>query len=144
MSEQIAEVCWDRGYLYHVGLMIPGGAAGVVQGPDTDLHAWMESQLIEMQDMMCHEKLEVRPHKTPSESKQDMVDYATSLWLAADHTQGEKSFKRNGLNNAMDGSEDHLITRQGRQRNFGWSSEWIVFASTSRQRWKRFWKIELR
>ena len=37
------------------------------------------------------------------------------LWEAADHEQGEKSFKRNALNNAMDGSEDHLITRTAKE-----------------------------
>ena len=43
-----------------------------------------------------------------------MSDAATTLWALCDHTQGERSFKRNGLTNALDGTEDHLISRTAR------------------------------
>ena len=62
-NPEIAELCWSRGYLYHEGLMVPGGATGVVQGPDTDLHAWLEAELLELQSMEEHEKLQKRPAK---------------------------------------------------------------------------------
>ena len=114
-SDAIADVAWSHGYLYHEGLMVPGGATGVVQGPDTDLHAWLEAELIELQSISQHEKLSVRPSRTPTETRQDMVDGSTSLWEAADHEQGEHSFKRNGLDNALDGSEDNLITRTAKE-----------------------------
>ena len=113
-SEHIGEVCWKRGYLYHEGLLVPGGATGVVAGPDTDLHAWLERELIEMQTQHQHESMLVRPWQAPKATPQDVVDYSTSLRLAAEHEQGEKSFKRNGLDNAMDGTEDRLITRTTR------------------------------
>ncbi len=91
-----------------------GGATGVVQGPDTDLHAWLESELISLQELEGTAKLLERPHKVPTETRQSMSDYATTLWALANHTQGERSFKRNGLNNALDGREDHLISRTAR------------------------------
>ena len=114
-SQEIGNVAWSRGYLYHEGLMVPGGATGVVQGPDTDLHAWLEAEIMEMQIAAQNEKLLLRPNKSPSDSRQDMVDHSTSLWENCDHGQGEKSFKRNGLNNALDGTEDYLITRTAKE-----------------------------
>ena len=111
----IEKLAWDRGYVYASGVMVPGGATGVVQGPDTDLHAWVESELIAMQDLEQTAKLIARPHKTPSSSRQDMVNYATTIWEAADHSNAARSFKRNGLSNSLDGDEDHLISRSARE-----------------------------
>jgi hypothetical protein len=45
----IHALAWERGYYYHEGLMVLGGATGIVQGPDTDLHAWLERELIAVQ-----------------------------------------------------------------------------------------------
>ena len=75
---------------------------------------WNESYVIEMQTPQQHESMMLRPEKAPKATRQDVVDYSTSLWLAAEHEQGEKIFKRNGLDNAMDGTEDRLITRTAR------------------------------
>ena len=94
---------------------MPGGATGVVQGPDTDLHAWLENELTGLQEASTSAQLSVRPRSTPSETRQSMVDYAIALWEMADHKQGSKSFKRNGVNNNLDGSEDYLITRTARE-----------------------------
>ena len=92
-----------------------GGATGVVQGPDTDLHAWLEKELTGLQEASTSAQLSVRPRSTPSENRQSIVDYAIALWEMADHKQGSKSFKRNGVNNNLDGSEDYLITRIARE-----------------------------
>ena len=112
---ELEALAWSRGYVYHPGLMVPGGATGIVQGPDTDLHAWLEAELISLQDLETSARLLERPHRTPNESRQSMSDYATSLWEVCDHSQGERSFKRNGLTNALSGSEDALITRSARE-----------------------------
>ena len=114
-GEYIEALAWSCGYIYAEGLMVPGGATGVVQGPDTDLHAWLEAELIAIQDLETSARLLERPNRTPAESRQSMSDYATSLWAACDHKQGELSFKRNGLNNCLRGSQDHLITRTARE-----------------------------
>ena len=115
LSPDITKLAFERGYISHEGLMVPGGATGIVQGPDTDLHAWLEKELIGLQEASTSAKLSVRPGSTPSESRQSMVDYSIALWEMADHRQGVKSFKRNGLNNNLDGSEDKLITRSARE-----------------------------
>ena len=98
LSPDIITLAWERGYISHEGLMVPGGATGVVQGPDTDLHAWLEKELIGLQEASTSAQLSVRPRSTPSETRQSTVDYAIALWEMADHKQGVKSFKRNGLN----------------------------------------------
>ena len=87
----------------------------MVQGPDTDLHAGVESELIALQDLEQTAKLRERPNKTPSCSRQDMVNFATTIWGAADHVNAACSFKRNGLTNSLSGNEDHLISRAARE-----------------------------
>ena len=57
--------------------MVPGGATGVVQGPDTDLHAWLEAELLELQAMEEHEKLQKRPRKT------ERNRYAAIAWTGS-------------------------------------------------------------
>jgi hemerythrin-like domain-containing protein len=94
--------------------MVPGGATGIVQGPDTDLHAWMEQEMISLQILSTHAKLLARPGKVPTESRQDMVDFGCTVWEACDHSKGENSFKRNGLANDLSGTEDHLISREAK------------------------------
>jgi len=114
MDPAIAALAWSRGYVYASGVMVPGGATGVVQGPDTDLHAWVEAELVALQDLEATAKLMERPHKTPSNSRQDMINYATCIWESADHANAAASFKRNGLTNSLSGEEDILITRAAR------------------------------
>ena len=114
-SAEITTLAFERGYISHEGLMVPGGATGIVQGPDTDLHAWLEKELISVQEASTSAQLSVRPGSTPSENRQSMVDYAIALWEMADHKQGSKGFKRNALSNSLDGSEDYLITRTARE-----------------------------
>jgi len=108
-------MAWSRGYILAPGLIIPGGATGILQGPDTDLHGWLEQELIALQELEQHARLLERPGKVPSETRQSMCDYAMTLWETADHRQGEMSFKRNGLNNDLSGREDHLISREARE-----------------------------
>ena len=115
LDARITALAFERGYISHEGLMVPGGATGIVQGPDTDLHAWLEKELIGLQEASTSAQLSVRPGSTPSENRQSMVNYGVALWEMADHKQGVKSFKRNGLNNSLDGSEDGLITRSAKE-----------------------------
>jgi hypothetical protein len=88
-SEAIVNLAWERGYIAGQGSMIPGGLTGMLAGPDTDLHAWMEQELIAMQTVSQHSQLAARPHKVPTETGQSMANYATSIWEFADHTQGK-------------------------------------------------------
>ena len=114
-AQSIRDLAWSRGYISAPGLMIPGGATGIVQGPDTDLHAWLQHELVAMQEMEQTARLLERPGKVPTETRQSMCDYAVCLWGLADHTQGEASFKRNGCSNDLQGKEDKLISRTARE-----------------------------
>ena len=87
----------------------------MVAGPDTDVHAWLENELQELQSIDAHNKLIERPHSVPSETPQGMIDNAVMLWELFDHSRSERSFKRNGLNNALSGEEDHLIDRTAKE-----------------------------
>ena len=95
-TSDLKELAWSRGYIHHEGTMISGGATGVVQGPDTDLHGWLENELIALQEMEQVAKLLGRPNKVPSETRQSMSDYATTLWQLAGHSQGEAVSKGMG------------------------------------------------
>ena len=44
-----------------------------------------------------------------------MLNSAVMLWEHFDHTRSEKGFKRCGLDNALDGSEDYLIDRAAKE-----------------------------
>jgi hypothetical protein len=114
-GQQVIDLAWSRGYLAGEGLQIPPHCTGIVAGPDTDLHSWFEKELLELQMLSAHQQLELRPHTVPKETHQNMFDLGVSLWLHRDHTEGQASFKRNGLNNALDGTEDYLITRSAKE-----------------------------
>ena len=113
-SQRIVRLAWSRGYVSGSGSMVPAGGTGLVAGPDTDVHAWLENELQELQSMSAHNKLLERPHAVPSEKPQDMIDHAVMLWEFFDHTLGERSFKRNGLSNSLDGTEDFMIDRDAK------------------------------
>jgi len=49
MDPAVEALAWSRGYVRtstHRASWCQGGSTGVVQGPDTDLHAWVESELV--------------------------------------------------------------------------------------------------
>jgi hypothetical protein len=44
-----------------------------------------------------------------------VVDDVAATWVVLDHSAGVKGHKRTGLSNALNGSEDHLLTREAGQ-----------------------------
>ena len=110
-NDQIPVLAWERGYIYAEGTMMPAGCTGDISGPDTDLHGWVESEIIALQDISMSAKLSKQPGKVPSQNRASMTEFCVAIWETADHKQGEASFKRNGLDNALDGTEDDLIKR---------------------------------
>jgi hypothetical protein len=45
----------------------------------------------------------------------EVVDDVAATWVVLNHLAGVKGHKRTGLSNALDGSEDHLLTREAGQ-----------------------------
>ncbi len=92
-SERVVKLAWSRGYVAGSGSMVPAGGTGVVAGPDTDVHAWLESELQEVQSLDSHNKLMERPHQVPSETPQGMINNAVMLWELFDHSRSETLFQ---------------------------------------------------
>lgn len=47
-----------------------------------------------------------------SRTNQEVLDDVAATWLTLDHTEGVRGHKRTGLSVKLDGSEDHMITRE--------------------------------
>jgi hypothetical protein len=109
-GDEVVDFGWGRGYfvLYHYGC-----TTGVAQVNDTDLHGQFEKVYTEMEQTSFNEVQLLRPGCI-NRSPQDVIDDVAGTWAALDHTQAVAGHKRTGLSCALDGSEDHCITREAR------------------------------
>ena len=110
LAERIVEFAWSRGYvtLFHYGC-----TTGVAQVNDTDLHGALERVYLEIEQASFNEQQLYEPGCV-NRRPQDVLDDAVCAWKQLDHTAGVAGHWRNGLSNKLDGSEDHLITREAR------------------------------
>lgn len=108
-SEAVFDLCWSRGY---VMVNHGGGATPVAQTPDTDLnqHVRREYSAKEAAELMYQMRTGVAVPCPKKEACIDMMhDVLSSKQL---HLHAAKGFKATGATVALDGSEDHLITRE--------------------------------
>jgi hypothetical protein len=111
LAEEVLHVADARGY---VTLLHYGCTTGVAQINDTDLHLDLERMYVELEAEAFHQQQLIDPGDI-SRSLQDVLDDLTGAWRAVDHSQGLRGHKKTGLNLALDGSEDHLVTREARE-----------------------------
>lgn len=108
VADEVVEFCWSRGFvlLFHYGC-----TTGVAQVNDTDLHGALERIYCEIESQSFHEQQEVEPGCV-ARRPQDVLNDAAAAWRLCDHGQGRKGHWRNGLAVKLDGSEDHLLSRE--------------------------------
>jgi len=107
LDPQVADFAWGCGYVvvYH-----GGGTTGVAQVNDTDLHAELERAYIE-NEVQSFLVQQLHDPGNISRSRQQVVTDALTTWLSLHHTAGVSGHKRVGITNALDGSEDALVSR---------------------------------
>jgi hypothetical protein len=110
VADEVQDLAWSRGYvpLYHYG-----HTTGVAQVNDTDCHADFQRIYLEFEQAAFNEQQLLEPGNI-NRTVADVVNDAAATWKQLNHQQGVSGHKRNGLSNNLDGSEDHLISRQAR------------------------------
>ena len=110
VSDEVVKFSWTRGYvvLFHYGC-----TTGVAQVNDTDLHGWLEQLYLEIEQAAFNEQQLYQPGCV-NRNPQDVVNDAASTWQQVDHGTAVTGHWRTGLSNKLDGSEDHMITREAR------------------------------
>ena len=112
MTDNVRRLAWSRGYLV---VIHGGGATGITQTNDTDLHQHQRRQFTgkEMAEMVRMARL--NPSRMPFAMAEQCIDWQAEVWNNRNlHDQARKGFKYTGCTNALDGSEDHLIAREAR------------------------------
>jgi len=108
LAAEIRDFAWARGYvvLYHWGC-----TTGICQVNDTDLHQALEREYIYCESVsFMHQQLMDPGNIT--RTRQQVLEDITSVWSSLDHQQGVSGHLRCGLSNNLDGSQDHLLTRE--------------------------------
>jgi hypothetical protein len=120
-GENVKALCKERGFMR---IMYGGGVTGILQWNDTDLHARIELEILELEAQDFHKQLEQRPWRVPTRERQDLVDDVAACWANLPHANiGVMASKRTGLCIALparnaDGSvsevaaEDAMVTRE--------------------------------
>ena len=103
---------WSRRFVLVVH---GGGATGICQPNDTDLHQDMKRLYmeLEMNDSVLHQRL--RPGCCPVPRKEDCLAWMSAIWGQQWlHERAADGFKKVGLSNALDGTDDGKICREAR------------------------------
>ena len=113
MTERVRRAAWHRKFIVCIH---GGGSTSVCQVNDTDLHQFLKKAYLEMETRELMEQCRVRGDICPCVRKEDCVAWFAMLWFQEKfHTHAAAGFKKTGLTNALDGSEDVLISREARQ-----------------------------
>jgi hypothetical protein len=113
MTDNIRRLAWTRGYVVAIH---GGGATGITQSNDTDLHQHQRRRYTakEMAEMLRKSRF-LPGLKMPSALVEDNIDWMVEVWLDRDlHAQAAKGYKYTGATNALNGSEDYMIAREAR------------------------------
>ena len=112
MSEAVRRLCWKRGY---VVIIHGGGATGVTQVNDTDLHQHLRKAYLEKETAEMIRYSRLNPNSTPSPKPEQCIGWMIDAWSNPQlHLSAVAGFKKTGITNALDGSEDQLIVREAK------------------------------
>ena len=108
VHDEVVDLAWSRGYvvLWHYGC-----TTGVAQVNDTDCHGAFERIYIELEQTSFNHQQLSEPGSV-ARRPQDVVDDVAATWRALPHEQGRLGHFRNGLSVRLDGSQDHMLTRE--------------------------------
>jgi hypothetical protein len=109
-TEAMRRLAWQRGYVLCIH---GGGATGVCQPNDTDLHGEMKRLYMEMEAADAAEQQRLRPEGVPVARPQDCIAWMAAIWGQPWLIRRLRlASKRVGLTNAFNESEDRLICRE--------------------------------
>ena len=86
-----------------------GGITGFIQANDTDLHRRLKALYRNEEMELMLKMLEVDKNKVPAPTREDMVNMLMSSWKKVE-TDFAAVFKKLFVTNALDGTEDHLVS----------------------------------
>ncbi len=110
LTDPVRHLAWHHGYVLVVH---GGGATGVVQPNDTDLHGELKAQYCALEMAELLEQQRLRPRSMPHVRKSDALCWMATIWAKPElHLAAVAGFKKTGLTNALDGSEDNQICRE--------------------------------
>jgi hypothetical protein len=110
LVDDVEKFAESRGYVL---LLHYGCTTGVAQINDTDLHLDLEAVYVELEQVAFHTQQLYDPGDI-SRTLQQVLDDLCGAWRTVDHTKGLRGHQKTGLSVALDGSEDHLVTREAR------------------------------
>jgi hypothetical protein len=110
MSENVRRLCWNMGYIV---IIHGGGATGITQTNDTDLHQGLrKNYTAEEMSAMADE---ARTNPCPCPKEEACIDWMAHVWSDVHiHEEACKGYKKTGTTNALNGDDDHLICREAK------------------------------
>ena len=93
----------------HVLVVIGGGITGDIQINDTSCHHILKKHYREFEMNLMLEQHNNDPNKIPSPSRDEMMRMVLKAWEPLD-VDSEREFKSLFVTNALDGSEDYLVS----------------------------------
>eukprot|EP00794_Sanderia_malayensis_P013649 gene13649-15078_t len=106
LMPEVKAALLKRGYIY-VG--IGGGITGDIQINDTDVHAPLKAKYRQLEMELMLRQLQSDPKKIPSPSRDEMMSMLNESFSALDIDFCTR-FKSLWVTNALDGSEDHMVS----------------------------------
>ncbi len=135
-TDAVRRAAWQRGY---VVLVHGGGQTSVTQTNDTDLHARLKQLYLELEGDEMIRQQRLQPKACPVPRKHDVIQWMAIIWNQASlHTPAVAGYKKTGITNALDGTEDHLICREAGEawRTLQMSRRRQEVLEDVRQEWK--------
>ena len=113
MGDNIRRLAWHRGYIV---ILHGGGTTGAMQVNDTDLHQHLRRLYVEEEQNFLLARNRAVPGQLVTPRPSDCIQWAATIWRRTSlHIRGSGGFKSVGAAVALDGSEDHLVTREAKQ-----------------------------
>ena len=113
MTDNVRRMAWSRGYIV---VIHGGGTTGITQTNDTDLRQHQRRNYTQKEMAETARLARLAPGKMPSAMVEQCIDWMADVWSDRRlRDQARKGFKYTGATNALDGSEDHLISREARE-----------------------------
>ena len=103
---EVRKAIYERGCIL---VVMGGGITGFIQANDTDLHRRLKALYRHEEMDLMLKMLEKDKHKVPSRNRKEMVKILLSAWKDVPNNFAEV-FKKLFVTNALDGSEDHLVS----------------------------------
>eukprot|EP00794_Sanderia_malayensis_P001085 gene1085-423_t len=95
----------------HILVIIGGGITGNIQINDTHCHAPLKAFYREEEVKLMLQQLQDNPNKIPSPSRNEMIAMLVKSWKQLE-INVEQGFKSLFVTNALDGSEDFLVSHK--------------------------------